>query len=121
MDFEANKTPVEMIKEGAFGRTYFRDIYSGISVKWYRKTWKEFDELKSIDPKYYCSNYYNASVNKYGVKCETSLRFLEKNRWINPIDPYGWFQWYFRYFLGRRSADNKRQIRSWKGVDLKTN
>ena len=91
MDFGANKTPVEKIKEGAFGGTYFRDIYSSINGKCYRKSWKEFDKLKNIDQKYYCSNYYDASVNKYGVKCGTSLRFRENKGWINPIDPYGWF------------------------------
>ena len=37
--------------------------------------WKEFDELKIIDQNYYCSNYYDASANKYDVKCGTSLRF----------------------------------------------
>ena len=77
MDFGANKTPVEKIKEGAFGETYFRDIHSGINDKWYGKSWQEFDELKNIDQKYYCSNYYDVSVNKYGVKCGTSLRFWE--------------------------------------------
>ena len=116
MDFGANKIPVEIIKEGAFGGTYFRDIYSGVNGKWYRKSWKGFDELKNIDQKYYCSNYYDASVNKYGVKCRTSLRFWENKAWINPIDPYGWFQWYFRYFLGRRSVDDERQINRWKEI-----
>ena len=56
-----------MIKEGAFGGTYFREIYSDVNGKWYRKSWKEFYELKDIDQKYYCSNYYDASANKYGV------------------------------------------------------
>ena len=78
MDFCANKTPVEVIKEGAFGGTYFRDIYSSANQKWYRESWKEFDQLKDIDQKYYCSNYHDVSVNKYGVKCGTSLRFWEK-------------------------------------------
>ena len=54
MDFDANKTPVEIIKEGAFGGTCFRDISSGINGKWYRKRWNEFNELKNIDQKYYC-------------------------------------------------------------------
>ena len=49
MDFNPNKTPIEIIKEGAFGGTYFRDIYSGINEKWYKNSWKEFDQLKNID------------------------------------------------------------------------
>ena len=89
MDFSPNKTPNEIIKEGAFRGTYLRDICSGINGKWYRKSWKEFDQLKSIDQKYYCSDYYDVSVNKYGVKCETSLRVWENKSWINEIDPYG--------------------------------
>ena len=75
MDFGVKKTSVEIIKEGAFGGTYFKGIYSGVNENWYRKSWKEFDELKNIDQKYYCSNCYDVSVNKYGVKCGTSLRF----------------------------------------------
>ena len=88
MKFVANKTSVEMIKEGVFGGTYFRDIYSGINGKWYRKSWKEFDHLKNIDQKYYCSNYYDVRANKYGFKCGTFLRFWEIKGWINEIDPY---------------------------------
>ena len=74
---------------------YFRNIYSFFTKKWY-KIWKEFDQLKDIGQKYCCSSYYDCSVNKYGVKCGTSLRFWENKGWINKIDPYGWFQWYFR-------------------------
>ena len=97
MDFGTNKTLAEIIKEGTFGATYFRDIHSGFNGKWYRKSWKELDELKNIDQKYYCSNYYDVNINKYGIKCGTSLRFWENNGLINSIDPYGWFQWCFRY------------------------
>ena len=89
MDFGINKTPVEVIREGAFRSTYFRDIHSGINRKWYRKLWKEFDQLKEIDKRYYCSDYYDVSVNKDGGKCGTSLRFWENKGWINKIDPYG--------------------------------
>ena len=72
--------------------------------------------LKNIDQKYYCSNYYDISVNKYDVKCGTSLKFWENKGWIHSIDPYGWSQGYFRYWLGRRSVDDERQINSWKGI-----
>ena len=88
MDFRPNITSIEVIKKGAFGGTYFRDIYFGINSKWYKKSWKEFDELKNIDQKYYCQNYYDVSVNKCGVKYGTSLRFWENKGWINSIDPY---------------------------------
>ena len=89
MDFGANKTPSEVIKEGAFGGTYFRDIYPGVNGKLYRKSWKKFNQLKEIDQKYYCSSYYDFSVNKYGVKCEPWLRFRENEGWINEIDLFG--------------------------------
>ena len=73
MNFDANKTHIEVIKEGGFGGAYFRDIYSSVNSKWYKNSWKEFYELKNIDEGYYCSNDYDIGVNKYGVKCGTSL------------------------------------------------
>ena len=69
MDFGTNKTPVEITKEGALGGTYFRYLYSSVNHKWYKNSWKEFDVLENIDRRYYCSDYYSVSVNRYGVKC----------------------------------------------------
>ena len=116
MSFNPNRTAKEIIKEGAFGGTYFRDIYSSINGKWYRNSWKEFDFLRDIDPKLYSSNYYDANVNKHKIKCGTSLRFWENKGWIREQDPYRWFQWYCRYYLGRRSEDDKRQIARWNNI-----
>ena len=115
MVFGANKTLIVVIKV-AFEGTYFRYIYSGVNSKKYKKSQKEFDQLKNIDQKYYCSSYYDVSVYKYGVKCGTSLRCWENKSWINEIDTYRWFQWYFRYWLCRRSKDDERQINRWKGI-----
>ena len=119
MDFGINKTPTEVIKEGAFGGTYFGDISHGDKKLFYfrdKKSWKEFDQLKNIDQKYYCSSYYDASINKYSVKCGTSLKFWENKGCINEIDPYGRIQWYFGYWLGRRSSDDETQINRRKKI-----
>ena len=113
MNFAPTKTPIEIIKEGAFGGTYFRDIYSCVNNKWYRHSWKEFNFLLDIDPKLYSKNYYDVSVNKYKVTCGSSLRFWENKGWIREQDPYGWFQCYCRYYLGRRSSNDERQIKRW--------
>ena len=77
MDFGPNISPVEVIKKGAFGGTYFRNIYSGVNDKFYRDSWKEFKELENIGKKSYSSDFYNVSLNKYDVECGTSLRFWE--------------------------------------------
>ena len=63
-DFSPNKTPIKIIKEGAFGGTFFRDIHSNINKKWYKNSWKEFIHLKNIDAKFYASDYYDVNVNK---------------------------------------------------------
>ena len=55
MNFSPTKTSIEIIKEGALGGTYFRDIYSGINEKWYKNSWKEFAQLKNIDAKFFAS------------------------------------------------------------------
>ena len=78
MNFSPNKTPIKIIKEGAFDGTYFRDVYSNINKKWLRNSWKEFAHLKNVDPECSASDYYDINVHKYGVKCGTSLRFLGK-------------------------------------------
>ena len=68
MNSSPNKTPIEIIKERAFGGTYFRDIYFGINEKWYKNSWKEFIHLKNIDAKFYASDHYDVNVNKYNVE-----------------------------------------------------
>ena len=105
-----------LVKKGSFGGTYFRDIYSGVNNKWYRGSWEEFWELESIDKKFNCSDFYDVSLNICGVEVGTSLSFWEKKGSINEIDPYGWFQWHFRYWKRRRSKDDQRQIGIWERI-----
>ena len=90
--FHPNISPIDVIKKGAFGGTYFRDIYSRVNNKFYKNSWKKCEELENIDNKYYSSDFYDVSLNYYRVEVGTSLRFWESKGWINKIDPYGWFQ-----------------------------
>ena len=53
MEFKPNISPVDVIKKGAFGGTYFGDIYSRVNDRWYKNSWKEFKELENIDKKYF--------------------------------------------------------------------
>ena len=116
MDFGANKTPVEVIKEGAFWGNIFQRHLSWYYWKVVQKVMERIRSVEKYYQKYYCSDYYDVSVNKYDVKCGTSLRFWENKGQISEIDPYGWFQWYFRYWLGRKSEGNGRQINKWKKI-----
>ena len=59
MEFNPNKTPVKVIKEGGFG------VYSSVNGNWYKESWKEFNQWKYIDQKFYCSDNYDVSVNRY--------------------------------------------------------
>ena len=65
------------------------------------------------ESKYVTSDVCNLKINKYGVKSGTSLDFWESKGWIKEIDPYGWFQWYCRFYAGRRCYDDDRQINRW--------
>ena len=73
MEFRPNISPADVIKKGNFGGTYSRDIYSGATDKFYKNSWKEFDELDGIDTKYYASDFYCVKLNCCGVEVGTSL------------------------------------------------
>ena len=62
------------------------------------------------------SSIYDKNINKYKVKCGSSLEDWEKKNWIHKQDPYGWFQWYCRFYKGRRTDDDERQINRWKNL-----
>ena len=138
-DFRPNLSPIEIIQMGSFGGGYFRDIQSSICLdkNKNKKKFKSSEVIsefpkswwKGIDiPNMLTSSVYNKNVNKYGVKCGTSLEFWESKGWITKYDCYGWFQWYCRFFNGRRlpragkggedkgKIEDERQIKRWQGV-----
>ena len=117
--FRPNLTPKEVLQAGSFGGTYFRPIKSSVTGLSYCNQHKEFpsDWFEGLDIKtQVCSSKYHASVNKYKVKCGGDLDMWEGSGWISDLDPYGWFQWYCRFYLGRRSTDDDRQIARGLGV-----
>jgi hypothetical protein len=117
-DFVPNKSPAEMMREGCFGGTYWRKLYSktlGISIQ---DDWTELPEewISGLDvDKFLTSTQYDPEVNKYHVASGQTIEEWEAAGWINhEYDVRGWFQWYCRFFLGRRCADDERQISRWK-------
>ncbi|MBC8226285.1 MAG: hypothetical protein H8E74_03995 [Gammaproteobacteria bacterium] len=115
IDFKPNLTPYHIFKLGSFGGTYWRPIYSETNKKSYsnlhldlpREWWKTIDDQCLISEK------ENLTLNRYKVHSGTNLEYWESKNWINPIDPYGWVQWYCHFYNGRRSSDDMRQIQRW--------
>jgi len=120
--FRPNLSPEEVLRRGSFGGGYYRTIYSSVAGA----TLRADDALAtSVRPEWIAgldaarlltAAEYDKSVNRYGVSCGNTLEYWETAGWIKPIDPYGWFQWYCRFFQGRRSTDDERQVARWAGV-----
>jgi hypothetical protein len=102
-DFQPDLTPKEMLEMGVFGGRYMTDCRAEFPAGWFRRA-----KL--------CPERHDPRLNYFGVNASQSLATWRHNRWIHPQDPRGWFQWYCRYYLGRRSADDKRQIRRWRAI-----
>ena len=119
-DFRPNLSPRDMFKLGSFGGTYWRPIKSGILGKELKNVHKKYPKSwwKGIPEKHLSSpfNQYDKSINKYGVKVGTTLSFWEGKGWIKKDNPYGWVHWYCDFFLGKRTADDERQIKRWMGL-----
>ncbi|KAL8828034.1 MAG: hypothetical protein Q9191_002827 [Dirinaria sp. TL-2023a] len=116
--FLPNKSPEEMMREGCFGGSYFRPLYSrklGITIA---DDWQELppDWTSGLDiDKWLVSPEYNPDVNKYKVSCGQSIEEWEAAGWIDhEHDVRGWFQWYCRFFMGRRCDDDDRQVGRWR-------
>ncbi len=101
-EFKPELTPKEMLELGVFGGVYFSDQPSDLPKTWFKKAKLSPDSKRHAD------------INFFKINASQSLKVWREKGWINPNDPRGWFQWYCRYYLGRRSLDDARQIRRWK-------
>lgn len=114
--FRPTLTPEQVLRGGAWGGGYFRAIASGVTGRVHEGAWRELPQawLAGLSvPTRLAAPAYNAAVNKFGVRSGQDLRDWEGSAWITAQDPFGWFQWYCRYFQGRRSADDGRQLARW--------
>ena len=116
--FTPNKSPAEILREGAFGGSYFRPLYSSklrtiIRDDYLHTVPNDWREGMNVE-KYLTSEQYDPEVNKYGVACGQSIEEWEKAGWIrHEFDPRGWFEWYCKFFRGRRCEDDERQVGRW--------
>lgn len=103
-DFLPDLTPKEMLAIGVFGGKYLTDCIEEFPEDWF------YDAKLSPDKK-------DISLNYYGVDASLSLKAWQNKGWIHPADPRGWFQWYCRYYYGRRiPEEDLRQIKRWKAM-----
>jgi hypothetical protein len=117
--FQPNVTPEEMLRGGIFGGTAFRPFYS-IVLGQPLSAQADLDEFPAEwysglkMRKMLMSQEYDPEVNRFGVKSGQTLEEWEQAGWIRRQDPRGWWQWYFRFYLGRRTSDDARQISRWQ-------
>lgn len=103
-DFQPELTPRQMLELGVFCGKYLTDCQGEFPPSWFARA--------KLSPR-----RRNCSLNYFGVNASQPLATWRNNGWIHPDDPRGWFQWYCRYYLGRRmGAEDRRQIGRWKAM-----
>ncbi len=103
-DFKPELAPKEMLELGVFGGHYLNDCQDEFPKTWFAKA-----KLSDSD--------HNLELNYFKIRASQPLSVWQKKGWIYHEDPRGWFQWYCRYFLGRRIAEeDERQVKRWKAM-----
>ena len=103
-EFSPELTPREMLRLGVFCGKYMTDCR-----KEFPKSWFAGAKLAS-GPR-------NSDLNFFGIDASQPLSEWRRKGWIHRDDPRGWFQWYCRYYMGRRTSDeDRRQIKRWKAI-----
>lgn len=99
--FRPELAPAELLQLGVFGGKYMTDCAAEFPVSWFKRARLS---PEGRDP----------TLNYFGVNASQPLAVWRRKRWIYHEDPRGWFQWYCRYYRGRRCLDDERQIRRWR-------
>jgi hypothetical protein len=102
-EFRPELSPKEMLRLGVFGGKYMTDCRAEFPRSWFARA--------RLSP-----GRRDPRLNFFGVNASQSLAVWRRNGWIHPHDPRGWFQWYCRYYMGRRTSDDRRQIRRWRAI-----
>jgi hypothetical protein len=102
--FRPELTPQQMLRLGVFGGKYMTDMQKEFPKSWFTRA--------KLSPR-----RRDPALNFFGVDASQPLSVWRAKGWIHPDDPRGWFQWYCRYYMGRRLPDeDQRQIRRWKAM-----
>ena len=99
--FQPQLTPQQMLRLGVFGGKYMTDCRREFPANWFVRA-------------RLCHERHDASLNYFKVNASKPLWYWEQKGWIYHEDPRGWFQWYCRYYMGRRCPDDERQIKRWR-------
>lgn len=102
--FNPSVTPKQMLELGVFGGKYMTDCQDEFPKSWFAKA--------KLSPE-----FYDKSLNYFGVRASKDLKYWQDNGWIREEDPRGWFQWYCRYYMGRRIPEyDEWQITRWRNI-----
>ena len=107
-DFKPQLTPKQMLELGVFGGKYINDCQSEFPHSWYKNAKLSYKKK-------------NPELNYFQIDASQSLSIWQEKGWIHSDDPRGWFQWYCRYYLGRRHPDDQRQIQRWRSFSRHLN
>lgn len=102
-DFSPDLTPKQMLEMGVFGGKYMTDCRDEFPDDWFLHA-------------RLCHERHDPELNFFGVNASLPLSVWRKKGWIYDEDPRGWFQWYCRYYMGRRIIDDERQIKRWRAM-----
>ena len=102
-NFTPELTPQQMLELGVFGGKYLTDCRTEFPEEW-------FANAKL------CHERHDPNLNFFKINASQPLSYWRKKGWIYREDPRGWFQWYCRYYMGRRCPDDERQIKRWRAM-----